>query len=146
MGKKKLKFLIGGLVIVGAIASLAFFAVRQNMVYYYTVDEVMAKGPTQNIKVSGYLVRGSIQKGAKLGDPIVFKLRDKNKPNEIMLVSHTGNVPDTFREPRQDEPDPEVIATGDYLSNGTFSSVELLAKCPSKYEAAAKSNTTTSGK
>jgi len=52
MSGKKLKFLIGGLVVVAAIASLAFFAVRQNMVYYYTVSELTAKGPATNVRVA----------------------------------------------------------------------------------------------
>lgn len=137
MGNKKLKFVIGGLVIVAAIASLAFYAVRQNMVYYYTVTELEAKGPSQNVKVSGDLVVGSIKNGG-VGQPITFQIHDKSSPNTILLVSHTGPVPDTFREPRADEPAPEVVVTGDYMQNKQFSSVDLLAKCPSKYEAKAK--------
>lgn len=133
MGNKKLKFVIGGLVIVAAIASLAFFAVRQNMVYYYTVAEIQDKGPSENIKVSGDLVVGSIKRGG-VGQAITFQIHDKTSPDKVLSVSHTGPVPDTFREPLPEEPAPEVVITGDYMQSKQFSSVDLLAKCPSKYE------------
>ena len=142
MGNKKLKFVIGGLVIVAAIASLAFFAVRQNMVYYYTVSELQKKGPSQNVKVSGDLVVGTIKKGA-VGEPITFQIHDKASKDKVIFVSYTGAVPDTFREPRPNEPAPEVVVTGDLLQQNKFAAVDLLAKCPSKYEAKVKEEAAT---
>ena len=131
MSGKKLKFLIGGLVVVAAIASLAFFAVRQNMVYYYTVSELTAKGPATNVRVAGNLVNGTLVKGG-VGDPIQFKIYDKGAPAKVVFVSYTGAVPDTFKD---DPAQPmEVVVEGDYLSDGTFNADFLLAKCPSKYE------------
>jgi cytochrome c-type biogenesis protein CcmE len=88
------------------------------------------------VKVSGDLVEGSIKKGA-VGEPITFQIHDKDSPDKVLFVTHTGPVPDTFREPLPEEPAPEVVITGDYLQNKEFSSVDLLAKCPSKYEAKA---------
>jgi len=51
---------------------------------------------------------------------------------ESMPVMFTGIVPDTF------EDDAEVIVTGRLAANGTFEGQELVAKCPSKYEAGEK--------
>jgi len=136
MDKKRMKFLIGGLVIVAAIASLAFFAVRGNMVYYYTVTELQQKGASQNVQVSGNLVRGTIKEGQGLGDPITFQISDKDAADKVISVSFTGNVPDTFREPRPEDPVPEVVIKGDFRSDQSFDANFLLAKCPSKYEKA----------
>ncbi len=144
MGKKKLRFIIGGVVIVVAVVALVAFAMTKNSVFYYTVSEVMAKGQSENVRVSGNLVRGSIKKG-NIGEPITFKIQDKTSPDKIISVTYTGNVPDTFREPGPQDPIPEVIVDGDYNA-GTqhFSATSLMAKCPSKYEAAAKQANATS--
>jgi cytochrome c-type biogenesis protein CcmE len=63
--------------------------------------------------------------------------------DKVIFVSYTGAVPDTFREPRPNEPAPEVVVTGDLLQQNKFAAVDLLAKCPSKYEAKAKAEAAT---
>lgn len=133
MGGKKLKFLIGGLVVVAAIGSLAFFAVRENMVYYYTVTELESKGPSANVRVSGDLVNGTLVKGA-VGEPITFKIHDPADKNKVMFVTYTGAVPDTFKDDPNNQV--QVVVEGDYLTDRTFNADFLLAKCPSKYEKA----------
>jgi cytochrome c-type biogenesis protein CcmE len=131
MGSKRIKFLVGGLVVVAAIVALAFFAVRGNAVYYYTVTELQQKGPAPNVRVAGDLVSGTLVKKG-VGEPIEFEIYDKGAPDNAIFVTYTGAVPDTFK----DDPDVpvEVVVEGDYLSDGTFNADFLLAKCPSKYE------------
>jgi len=133
MGSKKLKFIVGGIVVAAAIASLAFFAVRDNMVYYYTVTEMLGKGPSTNVRVAGDLVNGTLVKGG-VGEPIDFEIYDKDAPESTLLVTFTGTVPDTFK----DDPNTpiEVVVEGDLQSDGTFAADFMLAKCPSKYESA----------
>lgn len=133
MGNKKLKFVVGGIVVAAAIASLAFFAVRDNMVYYYTVTEVLGKGESANVRVAGDLVNGTLVKGG-IGEPIEFEIFDKDAPENTLLVAFTGTVPDTFK----DDPNTpiEVVVEGDLRSDGTFVADFMLAKCPSKYESA----------
>ena len=133
MSGKKLKFLIGGLVVVAAIASLAFFAVRGNMVYYYTVTELQSKGSSTNVRVAGDLVNGTLVKGG-VGDPIKFKIYDPADKGKVMFVTFTGTVPDTFKDDPNNQV--QVVVEGDYLTDGTFNADFLLAKCPSKYEKA----------
>jgi cytochrome c-type biogenesis protein CcmE len=133
MGSKKLKFVVGGIVVAAAIASLAFFAVRDNMVYYYTVTEMLSKGPSTNVRVAGDLVNGTLVKGG-VGEPIEFEVFDKDVPESKLLVVFTGTVPDTFKD---DPSTPmEVVVEGDLRSDGTFAADFMLAKCPSKYESA----------
>jgi cytochrome c-type biogenesis protein CcmE len=133
MGGKKLKFLIGGLVVVAAISSLAFFAASKNMVYYYTVTELQGKGSSTNVRVSGDLVSGTLVKG-NVGEPIKFKIYDPADKSKVMFVTYTGAVPDTFKDDPSNQV--QVVVEGDYLTDGSFNANFLLAKCPSKYEKA----------
>src|SRR5665811_2576343 len=94
MNKKKMKFVVAGAVIVVAIGSLVFFGVQKNMVYYRTVAELKAGGPTENVKVSGELVSGTLENEG-IGDTLKFEIRDIEKTDEKILVSFTGQVPDT---------------------------------------------------
>jgi cytochrome c-type biogenesis protein CcmE len=56
--------------------------------------------------------------------------------NSTVTVRYEGVVPDTFKD------DAEVIVTGTLGSDGVFQASDLLAKCPSKYEAEMKSKGT----
>jgi cytochrome c-type biogenesis protein CcmE len=142
MNKKKLKFVVGGLVILAAIASLGAFALSKNAVYYYTVSEMKASGPRENVRVSGQLLAGSVQ-GGEVGAPLRFKIYDKladgqvlqvanAQDSQVLEVSFVGTVPDSFK----DDPKTEVVVEGDYSPNGLFNADTMLAKCPSKYQAA----------
>jgi cytochrome c-type biogenesis protein CcmE len=144
MGKKKLKFVVGGVLILAAIAGLAAFAISKNAVYYYTVSELVSQGPRENVRVSGQLVPGSV-KGGKVGEPLEFQIYDKVAGNEVVVdasnvtgdvlqVSFIGTVPDSFK----DDPKTEVVVEGDLSASGVFNADFMLAKCPTKYEAAAE--------
>jgi cytochrome c-type biogenesis protein CcmE len=146
MGKKKMKFLIGGLVIFAAIFGLGTYALSNNAVYYYTVSELTDGGPREKVRVSGQLLAGTVEQ-SQVGGPLIFKIYDKaasGEPMEIsqvetysgpvLDVSFVGTVPDSFK----DDPKTEVVIEGDYSANGTFNATYMLAKCPSKYEAAAE--------
>lgn len=133
MDRKKMKFVIAGVVVAAAIGSLIFFGVQENMVYYRTVSELKEEGPTGDIvKVSGQLVPGTVEQEG-IGDTLEFQIRDMEKQDEEIHVVFTGSVPDAFR----DEPGVEVVVDGEYLASGSFEAYEMLAKCPSKYESAA---------
>ncbi len=56
--------------------------------------------------------------------------------DKTVTVRYTGIVPDNFKD------DAEVIVTGTLGSDGVFTGTEVLAKCPSKYEAEEKNNGT----
>jgi cytochrome c-type biogenesis protein CcmE len=133
MRGKKLKFTIGGTVVVLAIAALGYFSLRGSMVYYYTVQELTAKGPAQNVRVAGDLINGTLKK-SDVGQPIKFEITDKGATEPTLFISYAGVVPDTFKD---DPANPvEVVVEGNYLNDGTFAATNLLAKCPSKYEKA----------
>jgi cytochrome c-type biogenesis protein CcmE len=131
MRGKKLKFAIGGAVIVLAVVALVFFAARGTAVYYYTVGEIQAKGASTNVRVAGMLVNGTIVQGS-MADSLTFQIRDKGAVDRILKVDFKGARPDTFK----DEPNTEVVVEGDFVAPDRFEARSMLAKCPSKYEKA----------
>jgi len=127
---RAIKITAGVAVIAIAVAMLIWVSVGKGSVYYYTVSELLAKGPVQQVRVSGELVAGSVQ---GLGTTsLKFVLHDRDKPELTVPVTYEGPVPDTFK----DQPDIEVVAEGDFAADGLFKATVLTPKCPSKYEAA----------
>lgn len=140
-----------GIVLVGAALSyLVYAGTKDNLVYYYEVDEVQAAAASTDgrIRVSGDVVEGSIVKDEETRE-IRFAIRaaksrgegdydvegqSDDAPSgpaaESIPVVYAGTVPDIFREGIQ------VVVEGTMGSDGTFEAETLLAKCPSKYQEA----------
>jgi len=80
--------------------------------------------------------------GSRLSNPKTLEWRFKvqnnpirsGEPGQTMSVSYTGIVPDTFKD------EAEVVLRGELTPDGGFHTDPngVIAKCPSKYEAAAK--------
>jgi cytochrome c-type biogenesis protein CcmE len=121
------KPVIISIVVLMAIGYLVYTGLRDTMVFYLTVSEVLAKTPeelTDTQKVGGVVNVGSVQwdpKTLKLS----FKLEDK-KAN--LIVNYSGVVPDSFK------PGNEVVVEGKYRGNGNFRATTIMPKCASKYE------------
>lgn len=131
--KSRLKFIVAGLIIVAAIAALAFQTFQSTMMFYLTIPEVRAQVATEGdvfygrtIRVSGALHRESIDWNAKTMD-LAFHL---NEGGDMFPVKYNGLVPDTFHH------SDTVVAEGRYTREGVFEATTILVKCPSKYEAA----------
>jgi cytochrome c-type biogenesis protein CcmE len=130
MSSRGKKIVAAAAVIVVAVGALVWVGVGRGSVYYYTVSELLAKGPAQQVRVSGELVGGSVE---GLGTTTLkFVIHDRDNGTQVMPVVYKGAIPDSFR----DQPDAEVVAEGDLLAGGSFAATVLTAKCPSKYEAA----------
>ncbi len=130
MDRRLVKFLLLGS---GVVASMLFLlAVGVNrpggMVYYQTVSEFFqdpsAREGTR--RIAGKVVVGSIER-LPTGQDVRFEMSDGLA---TLRVAYHGIVPDTF----VDEAD--VVVEGALGADGTFRASTLLAKCPSKYEAA----------
>lgn len=127
----RVKFLIAGGLILGAISYLMFSGISETMVYYYTVPETLAKVEKidgKGIRMSGYVFPGSISR-----EPIKSRVRflvcDDQRTERIPVI-YEGIIPDTFKD------EAEVVVEGVYSSReDLFRATVLLAKCPSKYEA-----------
>ena len=124
---KRLRLAIGFLLIGAAVVVLIARANRSNMVYYVTVSELLAKGGAAErpgLRVAGKVVPGTVQRQQM---NLRFQMTDGKN---AIPIRYQGVVPDTFTE------DGEVVVEGRYESGGTFEASFLMAKCPSKYEAA----------
>ena len=67
MKQKKIRFLVGSMLIVGAIAYLITMGISNTSQYFFTVDELMSQKTSYactGMKVKGNVVNGSIQRDA----------------------------------------------------------------------------------
>jgi cytochrome c-type biogenesis protein CcmE len=123
----KKKFLIGGLIIVLAVAYLGYTGFKSSATYYYTVSEVVEKGTSvygEKLRVSGKVVADSVHSETD-SHSLSFSLDAEGKD---LPVVYEGIVPDTFRN------DSDVVVEGRFDPSGVFQASTILTKCPSKYE------------
>ncbi len=124
--KKKLRFIIGAIVLVLVLGYLIYSGMRGTVLYYMTVSELMDKGnstPGEGIRLGGRVEEGSINWNS-LKLELKFDITDGKKK---IPVVYKGVVPDAFKSGAQ------VIVEGTYSPGGAFRATTLLAKCPSKY-------------
>ena len=125
-------------VLVLAFAGLLWSTLREGTEYFKHVDEVMANRQAwegKPLQLHGYVIPGSI---LQRPDTLEYRFKVQNdpirknqSPVNIVNVSYTGIVPDTFKG------EAEVVLKGQLGPDG-FHTVPngVVAKCPSKYEAA----------
>ena len=127
MGRKGIQLTIGLVVIAAGLVTLAGVSFQQNLVYYLTVGEFLARGadlPPQGFRVNGRVVPGSVVR-ADEGVGVTFAITDGSSS---MQVAYAKELPDTFKGGA------EVVVEGRVSQDGVFHASFLLAKCPSKYE------------
>src|SRR6266508_1075686 len=148
------KFVIGGILILGAVVFLIWTATAANAEYFLTIDELNAKGSSivdKNLRVSGAVIGDSIQYDAP-NLTLSFEVADVPADNAALetegglaealhqavmdpsrariKVVYVGPKPDLLRNEAQ------AIMTGRLAADGTFYAEELLLKCPTRYEQA----------
>jgi len=127
----KWKFVIGIVVIVGAMVYLIASNMASNAQYFLTVGELHDKGAPmigRAVRVSGIVVGDSIVYHADrlhLTFTVVDDLKTKSHP---LNVEYTGPRPDLMKDEAQ------AIMEGKLGQDGTFQASSLLLKCPTKYE------------
>ena len=119
-------------VLVAAFVGLMYMTLREGTEYYKHVDEVMST-PQQwegkRLQLHGFVVPGSIYIKPST---LEYKFKVQNK-GYVVDASYKGVVPDTFKD------DSEVVLKGQLTGQGFHTeSNGIMAKCPSKYEAAKK--------
>jgi cytochrome c-type biogenesis protein CcmE len=125
----KWKFLIGGLLILGAIAYVTISSFQTNAIYYLTLKELNTQRSSivnQPVRVNASLDKSSIQFDDKTLT-LKFNLQEENL---TLPVVYKGVKPDTFEQGES------VVAEGKLGSDGVFTASTILVKCPSKYESA----------
>jgi cytochrome c-type biogenesis protein CcmE len=133
MTHRYIKIAITSVVLVLAFAGLLWFTLREGTEYYKHVDEVMASRQDwegKRLQLHGFVVAGSI---LRKPDSLEYKFKVQNK-GHVVDAWYTGIVPDTFKD------DAEVVLKGRLSADGFRTEPNgVMAKCPSKYEAAKKS-------
>ncbi|MEW6456692.1 MAG: cytochrome c maturation protein CcmE [Acidobacteriota bacterium] len=128
MKRRKLKFIIGGIIVLVALSYLIYTGIRETGIYYLTVSELKVRSNTiynQNFRVGGEVIPGSISWNSRSLE-LSFKITDGK---ENLKVIYKGIIPDIFKAGS------EVVIEGVYTEEGIFHANTLLTKCPSKYKA-----------
>ena len=131
---KGARIAIFGVIVVAAMGFLLFRTLgTQAGVYYMTVDEFLADPHEGTVRLSGWVEDGSVARPAG-GLRLSFAIRNESGTQRLRVVYDAaragGRIPDTFQEGSP------VVITGSIQPDGSFQATQLLAKCPSKYEAA----------
>jgi cytochrome c-type biogenesis protein CcmE len=129
-----------------AFAGLLFSTLRDGTEYFKNIDEVASdRGAWEGkrLQLHGYVVAGSI---LRKRDSLEYKFKVQNNPmgapqtGGIVEASYTGIVPDTFKG------EAEVVLRGHLGPDGFHTDPNgVMAKCPSKYEAAEKDKAASAG-
>lgn len=150
----RMKFILGGVLIIAAVVYLIVSSSQANAQYFLTIDELQAnpaENMNRNLRVSGAVVGDSIQYDSStlelrfivahvpgdnaeieaqgglakvLHEAVVDPMRSR------IPVVYNGVQPDLLRDEAQ------AIMTGQLGEDGIFYADELLLKCPTKYEEA----------
>jgi cytochrome c-type biogenesis protein CcmE len=132
MDGRRIKFIVIGLGIVATMTFMLVIATQKSdggFAYYVTVKEFNEKGePKGHFRVNGKVAPGTIER-IPSGRQVRFTIKDKDG-GATLPVDFTGIIPDTFVD------DADVVVEGNRRPDGVFVATTLLAKCPSKYEAA----------
>lgn len=150
----RIKFILGGSIILAGVIFLIISSTSASAEYFLTIDELIAEGSDalgRNLRVSGAVIGDSIQY-----DPqtmaLTFQVAHVPGDNDFIeeqgglayvlhtavtdptqariTVIYSGAMPDLLQDEAQ------AIMTGYLGEDGIFYANELLLKCPTKYEEA----------
>ena len=123
--RRRFYFVVVGMVLLGAAAGLALYAMNDTLVFFYSPSEVLAKQipPGRTLRIGGLVETGSVARDAD-GATVHFRVTDTAK---TVAVVFKGILPDLFREGQG------VVAEGTMSQDGVFVAAEVLAKHDEKY-------------
>jgi cytochrome c-type biogenesis protein CcmE len=148
------KFVIGGLLVLGAVVFLIWSSTSANSEYFLTIDELNAKSASvvdRNVRLSGAVIGDSIKYDT---DSLTLTFEIAHVPGDQSLIDDQGGLAEALHLAAMDPsrarvkieyigplPDllrneAQAIVTGQLGEDGVFHAEELLLKCPTKYEEA----------
>jgi len=131
MHGKLIKVLASVAILGGSVGYLLYSTSGSAFEYYKHVDEVAGERAAwvkKPLQLHGFVVPGSVQKRFdRDSGKLEYRFREHNCGQEID-VYYAGVVPDTFKDGA------EVVVKGQ-LDAERFQATEVMAKCPSKYQA-----------
>jgi len=122
---KRRRFLIGGLIIVGALAYLIYGAMQNAVVYFVTPSELRAETPAADrfLRVGGMVLPGSLEKDL---DRRTFRFSITDG-EESIAVFYQGVPPDLFSEGKG------AVVEGRLGRDGIFKASTVMAKHAEEY-------------
>lgn len=124
--KQKLLIILFMLAGIGLAVALMLSALQENINLFYSPQQIAdgeaPKGRT--IRAGGMVVEGSVNRDAKNGLAVTFKVSDGKAEIEIY---YEGILPDLFRENQG------IVALGEINEQGVFVASEVLAKHDENY-------------
>ncbi|RPJ20851.1 MAG: cytochrome c maturation protein CcmE [Chloroflexi bacterium] len=153
------KFVIGGILILGAVVFLIWTSTAASAEYFLTIDELNAKGPEvvdKSLRVSGAVIGDSIQYDAQ---SLTLSFEVAHVPADNLAIESEGGLAEVLHQAVLDPsrsrlkvvyvgPKPDLlrneaqaIMTGRLGEDGVFHAEELLLKCPTRYEEAVPQQT-----
>jgi cytochrome c-type biogenesis protein CcmE len=150
----RVKFIVGGLLIVAAIIYLIVTSTQASAQYFLTVDELADRKGSEigrDVRVSGAVIGETV---AYDPETLTLKFTVAHVPGDNSEIESQGglakvlydavNDPDRARieviyiGPKPDllRHEAQAIMTGELGEDGVFYADELLLKCPTKYEEA----------
>ncbi|NDJ61755.1 MAG: cytochrome c maturation protein CcmE [Chloroflexi bacterium] len=142
---ERLKFLIGGLMILGAVGYLVISGTVTGARFFITVDEVVgnAEYQGQSVRVTGAVIGDSINYDS---ENLIIEFTVVNLPeryDDLALALHTAvNDPENTRMhvrienevmPDLLQHEAQAIMTGALGPDGIFHATELNLKCPTRF-------------
>jgi cytochrome c-type biogenesis protein CcmE len=126
---RRLKLLIGAMVVAAAIGYLVYGGIQETLVYFVTPSELEAKGTSaygKSLRLGGLVKEGSwVRQEGNLVH--TFELVDESS---TIRVAFRGIPPDLFGEGRG------ALVEGSYGPTGVFQAKTILAKHAEDYTAA----------
>lgn len=119
--KSKMRFLIGGVLILG-FGALAFLNFNKTIAPYVPFAEARTNGGA--VQVAGFPDHQHSRYDPQNGR---FTFDMKDDTGDAMQVVFTGTKPGNFDQAEK------VVVVGRY-QEGTFEASQILVKCPSKYD------------
>ena len=122
----KSKFLVGGGVILAALAYMIYAGVSQSVVYFVTPTELHAAP----VPGKAYRLGGMVQPGTLKWNPRNVELDFSLSDGQVSVpVKHKGTPPDLFAEGRG------AVVEGTWTSEGYFRASLIMAKHSEEYKA-----------
>jgi cytochrome c-type biogenesis protein CcmE len=148
----RLKFLIGGLLIIAAIVYLIVTSTQANSQYFLTIQELQSRGSSmvgQDVRISGAVIGDTIKYDPQT---LTLSFTVANVPGDNRTIDAQGGLAEVLHAAVVDptrarmqvvykgaKPDllqneAQAIMTGKMGADGVFTASELLLKCPTRYQ------------
>ena len=120
----RMKYIVGGAIIIGVVAWLIYTGIGSSTAYYMTVQELLAgEAPDRIVRAAGLVVGQTISWDSR---QMLLQFDIADEGGSLPVVYH-GPRPDMLRDGA------EAVVEGRYARAGVFEATSIILKCPSKY-------------